>query len=366
MSGKAYKTIGLSLSGGGARAIAYHCGILQWMAENNLLQKVEQVTTVSGGSIFLALLLNANSNKWPTNQEYVDLVGQKIRHKITQTNILKATLKLCLKPANWRNLLSRAPILSQAMQKEWQLDARFHHLPDLPIWTTNSLTTETGLQFVFRKNEMGDEELGYVSPEKFLIADAIAASAAHPLFVGPYIINTKDYFNSEGNDLSIRYKKLHLFDGAVYDNFGLEQIFDISTQLPKHNLKTLIVADASSSLNPMDKSNKACPLPFKRLAELLTEQQRRLTIEAFKNFSQKTDDASIYLEIDAEATQYIEKYDPMNKKGLKAKNWLTADQVNRVKSTTLHLSKMPEDVFDLVKRQGYEVAALNHSLFVEE
>lgn len=45
------KKIGLSLSGGGYRATIYHLGTLRKLKEMNLLDKVDVISTISGGSI---------------------------------------------------------------------------------------------------------------------------------------------------------------------------------------------------------------------------------------------------------------------------------------------------------------------------
>ena len=43
--------LGLALSGGGFRATAFHLGTLKRLRELGLLQKVDVISTVSGGSI---------------------------------------------------------------------------------------------------------------------------------------------------------------------------------------------------------------------------------------------------------------------------------------------------------------------------
>src|SRR5229473_1655763 len=42
-------TLGLALSGGGSRAAAFHCGTVAALDELHLLEKVDVVSTVSGG-----------------------------------------------------------------------------------------------------------------------------------------------------------------------------------------------------------------------------------------------------------------------------------------------------------------------------
>lgn len=48
--------IGLSLSGGGSRAIAFHFGCLQALHDLGILDDVRVLSTVSGGSVVGALL----------------------------------------------------------------------------------------------------------------------------------------------------------------------------------------------------------------------------------------------------------------------------------------------------------------------
>ena len=45
--------IGLALSGGGFRATIYHLGVLARLAEQNRLEEVTFISTVSGGSLCL-------------------------------------------------------------------------------------------------------------------------------------------------------------------------------------------------------------------------------------------------------------------------------------------------------------------------
>ena len=50
------KTIGLSLSGGGSRAVAFHLGTLRALEDLNLLHEVNVISGVSGGSVMAGLL----------------------------------------------------------------------------------------------------------------------------------------------------------------------------------------------------------------------------------------------------------------------------------------------------------------------
>ena len=48
-------TIGIALSGGGSRAIAFHLGCLRALHDQGILDQVKILSTVSGGSVIGAL-----------------------------------------------------------------------------------------------------------------------------------------------------------------------------------------------------------------------------------------------------------------------------------------------------------------------
>ncbi|MEF9672493.1 patatin-like phospholipase family protein [Pseudomonas sp. PCH446] len=43
----------LALSGGGVRAMAFHLGVLKYLAEQQALERLTQISTVSGGSLLV-------------------------------------------------------------------------------------------------------------------------------------------------------------------------------------------------------------------------------------------------------------------------------------------------------------------------
>ena len=59
------KRIGLVLSGGGIRAMAYHAVVLRHMAEQGDLEQVIHLSTVSGGSLVVGLIMQLAGGMWP-------------------------------------------------------------------------------------------------------------------------------------------------------------------------------------------------------------------------------------------------------------------------------------------------------------
>ena len=63
-----------ALSGGGLRAAVFHCGVLQRLALDHLLEEMTFVSTVSGGSLVTGLIVCQNGHRWPSSREYLDRV----------------------------------------------------------------------------------------------------------------------------------------------------------------------------------------------------------------------------------------------------------------------------------------------------
>ena len=55
--------VALALSGGGVRAAVFHCGVLQRLALDGLLESTTFVSTVSGGSLVVGLILCHNGHR---------------------------------------------------------------------------------------------------------------------------------------------------------------------------------------------------------------------------------------------------------------------------------------------------------------
>src|SRR5574341_1819348 len=79
--------IGLSLSGGGFRATVFHLGVLARLAEEDLLEQVAMVSSVSGGSLCAGLVFAKSDFKWPTSQHLTEHVIPKARELLTTVDL---------------------------------------------------------------------------------------------------------------------------------------------------------------------------------------------------------------------------------------------------------------------------------------
>src|SRR5688572_32963733 len=79
------KRLGLSLSGGGYRAAAFHLGTLKKLSEMGVLERVDVLSTISGGSITGAAYC-LHKGSYPEFHSYM-------REKLEKSNVIGFLLK---------------------------------------------------------------------------------------------------------------------------------------------------------------------------------------------------------------------------------------------------------------------------------
>lgn len=188
------RAIGLALSGGGVRAIAFHAGAVRRLAELGRMLEVVHASTVSGGSLFTGLVLHFSDYKWPSDGQYLSEVFPRVRQLLTTSSLqANAMRRLVFMPQNWRYLTSRANVVAQSLSKDWHIKATLSSLPPSPVWSINGSCAESGCRFRFKSCEMGDHETGYAFAPNFPLAAAMAVSAAFPGGIGPLAIPTSNF-----------------------------------------------------------------------------------------------------------------------------------------------------------------------------
>ena len=129
--------IALALSGGGFRATVFHLGVLARLAEENHLEDVTFLSTVSGGSLCVGLIHALNGNKWPTSEQYLQSVAPQARQVLTTKDLQGAMITRVLS-ALWGIFGTRADDLSALMQEQWGVTASLRDLPEHPRWMINA------------------------------------------------------------------------------------------------------------------------------------------------------------------------------------------------------------------------------------
>ncbi|MCL1844508.1 MAG: patatin-like phospholipase family protein [Defluviitaleaceae bacterium] len=307
------KRIGLALSGGGIRAAIFHLGVLCGLAEAGQFGKIASISSVSGASLCIGLIFAANGNKWPDGGTFLKKILPRAKELILEENIQRAALRrLPFAPHKWNH---RVLMLADMLEKKWGIAGDLQDLPQFPFWEINCTTFETGGRFRFRRDYMGDEKIGYVQRPKFPISHMIAASAAFPVLIGPYVLKTdglsfsraKRGVDSAGavseanvsrvgedmcrnlrvpstpdaashNEKAALRRKYSLWDGGVYDNLGLDALHKIGRGLDGE-IDFLIVSNAGA---PLDFATHGRPSKnLRRLLDISSAQVDRLRTRDF-------------------------------------------------------------------------------------
>ncbi len=279
--------IGLALSGGGSRAIAFHLGCLRALHDLGILQHIRVLSTVSGGSVIGALFAATDA----PFQDFEQKVRELLRRGLTRSMIrtifttpegVKAALcwsilapinvtlillswaawlfSFLASPANresWRlpnlhaplrRFASRTTILRRALDDDVFKGRRLH---DLPTGTArliiNATELRTGSAFYFGSEDSGGWRFGKLAVNDITLAHAVAASAAYPLFL-PAL---DEEFAFDRRDGTRRVERVILSDGGIYDNLGLAPLWpdrDPAVSINVEEIDTIICCRAGYGL----------------------------------------------------------------------------------------------------------------------
>jgi NTE family protein len=377
VKGAATEAIGLALSGGGVRAVAFHAGVLRYLAEKGILERVVHISSVSGGSLFVGLVFKYGNCQWPGSEAYLREVFPHVRRTLTTRSLQwSAIFRLMFNPLNWRFIFSRANVLAQAIRDLWGIKIPLSALADAPVWSINCTMGETGRRYRFKNRTMGDYELGYADVEDFCLAKAMAISAAFPGGIGPMSLKTRKFlwkkrkqWNATKLELhQLPFSRLHLYDGGLYDNLGIEPVFDAGQQLLKKDetllsdITYLLVSDGGSPLARKGIPHPLNPLRFKRIVDIALDQCRALRVRGFVNFLQKNPASGAYVGIGTAAEPSIKRF-AEGREALAAtllkQAWLSAEDAKSAAKYSTTLRQLDEPTFDLLGQHGYETAKWN-------
>jgi NTE family protein len=360
MTTKGKPRIGMALSGGGVRAGVFHLGLLARLARDELLEDVAFISTVSGGSMIIGLVYALSGNRWPSSHDYLTLALPEARRRLTNLSIERDyLLRLACQP--WLLMQGRAKVLAASMQQLWGIDGMVKDLPAEPRWIINATTYETGKNWRFMPQRMGDYSFGYVIEPVIPIADAIAASAAFPGLIGPLVLRTDAFKWSQFDDLGLPsvpisppMPTVHLWDGGVYDNLGVEALFKPRGDGLRNGLDFLIVSDASGGLRT---ARRARFQRVKRLVDIASDQVRSLRARMLFGHFASRPNTGVYLRMGQSAALVFREAGVMEGATQKVVEACLSDgDAALAGAEGTHLRRLSIEVFDRLCRHGWEVA----------
>jgi len=139
--------------------------------------------------------------------------------------------------------------------------------PRFTIYATN---LQTGVNVRFSRPYLADYQLGKIESPQIQLATVVAASCALPPILSPLVIklDSQDWKewkndNNDKNNLTCNKSKLrralYLTDGGVYDNLGLERVWD--------RYATVLVSDAGA---PFQITTSSFAIRFSELARVIS------------------------------------------------------------------------------------------------
>jgi len=270
------KKIGLSLSGGGYRAAAFHIGALRRLQSMGVLEDVDVISTISGGSIagaYYALhkedypefedsfkkclkkgMIIRMIFSWPTIIFFSILIGSPVgiyflmRHHHPWFSIFIFLLVVIVALSLFQfTLLPFTKTKERIFRKIFFQKTTMGMLPEKPLVAINATNLETGTLWTFSREKMGDSTYSHrknsgqeilFKAEDIPVALAVNSSTNVPAPFGPVRINKK-YFEDGQMAKEVRPA---LMDGGLYDNQGIHKITQLKST---YHCKVVICCDGS-------------------------------------------------------------------------------------------------------------------------
>lgn len=277
--------IALCLSGGGYRAMLFHTGALLRLNQLGYFQKLNRVSSVSGGSITAGVLALAwkrlRFDSTGVAREFDREVVRPVRDLAGRTIDVKSILGGIFSPS------SIGEKVASAYDRYLFKGATLQDLPEespgaAPRFVINASNVQSGALYRFSRPHIWDYRVGRIDRPTLALSKAVAASSAFPPVLSPLTLKFKqgDYADGTGNGLQVPPYTTSpvLTDGGVYDNLGLETAWK--------RYRTILVSDGGGRMGPESEPKKDWAQHSKRVLDLVDNQVRSLrkrqVINSFK------------------------------------------------------------------------------------
>lgn len=242
--------VGLALSGGGFRATAFGLGALRALHDRDVLNDVNVVSGISGGSLLAAMWAYGPADFDDFDTTVVDLLRSGLQRELLRraiapglagTNLLSNLNAL---PGTHRTRNStRTEALVDALTARGfgakTLTEVTHPGTDVVISATD-LSTGNAVRFGSRTTSCSPHGR---TTDTVPVADAVAASAAFPVLL-PHLSRSYTFTRNDG---TTHRETMLMTDGGVYDNLGLSPLMPGRSKVHTshaYDLDYLIAVDA--------------------------------------------------------------------------------------------------------------------------
>lgn len=278
--------IALALSGGGSRAMAFHLGCLRGLHKAGLLDRVDTLTAVSGGSVLAAIYCShpGDFGAFEIKARQVlrqGFVRPAILSAISSLEGIRALLTFLLVVADssaalllkfasrpfrkfipsidWfrRSSIVRRHSRTTILRETFDLMLSRRRLADLrtdrPRLIIIACELRAKAAFYFTADRIQCWRYGVASACGVQLADAVSASAAYPLLL-PALDDVVEFEEAGVKALH----RITLTDGGVYDNLGLSPLWpgrDPQISLETSEFQRIIACRAGYGIRVSDPSS---------------------------------------------------------------------------------------------------------------
>jgi NTE family protein len=227
----------VALSGGGYRAMLFHLGFLWRLRDAGILANIDRFSSVSGGSIVAGMLAVA----W--DRLDLDDAGTSFRELVARPVVRLAGERIDVLAA----FLGRIPGLSGAWTRGVYDEflygsARLNEMPKHPRFVFCATSLHSGKPVRINETYLADWTTGQWGVADLMVSDAVAASSAFPPVLSPVVFDLSGHpFKAFADSRHAPPDRLFLTDGGVYDNLGIEAVWDTH--------KTIYVSDAGAAFH---------------------------------------------------------------------------------------------------------------------
>lgn len=210
--------VGVAISGGGSRAANFGAAVLFELQDLGILEKVDVISSVSGGSIAAA---HYALDGYPERAHpKISFDRRQIDERFAR-DFQWGWIGRWFNPWNiwryWITAFDRSDIMSQVFEANLFHEATFAHLSkqrsDRPKVLINASNFVSGKKFVFSNEAFDRRESDLAS---YPVARAVMASGAFP---GAFAnVTLQDYGGAQERE---KRQYVHLFDGGPIDNLGV-------------------------------------------------------------------------------------------------------------------------------------------------
>jgi NTE family protein len=269
---------GLALSGGGYRAMLFNLGSVWRLNELGWLRRIDMITSVSGGSILNGVLATRWSQlTWSASGVAVDfpqVIAAPVRKIAGETLDVFAGIEGIL------SIFSTIPDKVAECYDDLLFDGATlqTHVPAFekgrtPRFLFYATSLQTGSSVRIERKRFADYRIGEIPDPDLPVARVVAASSAFPPVLSPVEL---EFDPGKWQPLPGAYlfgrddlkSKVLLTDGGVYDNMGLEAIWD--------RCDTVLVSDAGAPLDVQASPHADWTRQAMRVLDIITEQTRAL------------------------------------------------------------------------------------------